>query len=171
MIWADWFLLAALVISVLIGVFRGFTRELLGLVSWIVALGAALLLAPHAVPVLEPHIETPSLRIAGAYAGVFFGILLAGAIVTYVVSTLVRKSPLSGVDRMVGAGFGLVRGVLVAVLLVWLVGMTPARKDPWWGESALIPPLDGLARGLEGFMPEDWRQQLGAGTALAKEGV
>lgn len=171
MIWADWFLLAALVISILIGVFRGFTRELLGLVSWIVALGAALFLAPHAVPLLEPHVATPSLRVAGAYAGVFFGVLLAGAIITYVVSTLVRKSPLSGVDRMVGAGFGLARGVLIAVLLVWLVGLTPAREDPWWGESALIPQLEGLARGLEGLMPEPWQQQLGSATTVAKEGV
>ena len=171
MIWADGFLLAALVISVLIGVFRGFTRELLGLVSWIVALAAALLLAPHAVPYLEPHVETPSLRIAAAYAAVFFGALLVGAIVTYVASTLVRKSPLSGVDRMVGAGFGLVRGVLIAVLLVWVVGMTPARKDPWWEQSTLIPPLDGLARGLQGLVPEDWQQQLGTGAAVAKEGV
>ena len=41
MIWADWFLLAALVVSILIGVMRGFTREVLGLISWIVAIAAA----------------------------------------------------------------------------------------------------------------------------------
>lgn len=171
MIWADWFLLAALVISILIGVLRGFTREVLGLVSWIAALAAALLFAPQAAVHLEPHVATPSLRIAASYAVVFFAVLLVGSILTYVASLLVRKSPLSGVDRMVGGGFGLVRGVLIGVLLVWGVGMTPARKDPWWGESMLIPRLDALAGGLNGLMPEDWRQQLAPATDLAKEGV
>lgn len=170
MIWADWFLLAALVVSILIGVLRGFTREVLGLLTWIAALGASLIFAPHAVGYLEPHVATPSLRIAASYAVVFFAVLLVGAILTYVAGMLVRKSPLSGVDRMVGGGFGLVRGVLIAVLLVWLAGMTPARKDPWWGQSALIPRLDGLAHGLNGLMPEGWREQL-APTAVAKEGV
>src|SRR5690349_9886503 len=129
MIWADWFLLAALVVSILIGVIRGSTREVLGLISWIIAIIASLLLAPSAVGWLEPHISTPSLRIAGAYALVFLAMLVIGATVTSVVSMLVRKSALSGVDRMVGGGFGLVRGVLIGVVAVWLVGLTPARQD------------------------------------------
>src|SRR5690349_18638794 len=121
MIWADWFLLAVLVVSILIGVIRGFTREVLGLVSWIVAIVASLWLGPSAIGWLEPHIATPSLRIAGAYALVFLVALLLGAVITSVVAMLVRKSALSGVDRMVGGGFGLIRGVLIGVLLVLLV--------------------------------------------------
>lgn len=160
MIWADWFLLAALVVSILIGVIRGFTREVLGLVSWIVAIIASLLLAPSTVGWLEPHITTPSLRIAGSYALVFLAALLVGAIVTSVVSMLVRKSALSGVDRMVGGGFGLIRGVLIGVVAVWLVGLTPARQDPWWKESMFIPRLEWLAAGFRSVMPEKWRPYL-----------
>jgi membrane protein required for colicin V production len=172
MIWADWFLLAALVISVLIGVLRGFTREVLGLLSWILAVVAALLFAPHALVYLEPHIATPSIRIAASYAVVFFAVLVLGAIVTSIVSMLVRKSPLSGVDRMVGGGFGAVRGALIAVLLVWVVGLTPARQDPWWKQSMLIPTLDDLARSFDSLMPEHWQQQLAPlAEAAQKEGV
>ena len=173
MIWADWFLLAALVVSIIIGIIRGFTREIMGLVSWIVAIAAALLLAPSAVGWLEPHISTPSLRIAASYALVFFAALVLGAIVTTIVSMLVRKSALSGVDRMVGGGFGLLRGVLIAVLLVWLVGMTPARKDPWWESSMFIPRLEVLAEGFQRWMPEEWRKRVApAGEKAArKEGI
>jgi len=172
MIWADWFLLAALVISILIGVLRGFTREVLGLLTWILAVVAALLLAPYVPAYLEPHVATPSIRIAASYALVFFGILVLGAIVTSIVSMLVRKSPLSGVDRVVGGGFGAVRGALIAVLLVWAVGLTPARQDPWWKESMVIPALDGLARGFDRLMPEHWQKQLApVAEAAKKEGV
>jgi membrane protein required for colicin V production len=175
MIWADWFLLAALVVSILIGVIRGFTREILGLISWIVAIIAALLFGPSTVGWLEPHIATPSLRIAGSYALVFLVALLVGAILTSVVSMLVRKSALSGVDRMVGGGFGLVRGLLVGGVMVWLVGLTPARQDPWWKESMFIPRLEWLAEGLRSLTPEKWRPYLTPSAvpapAPAKEGI
>lgn len=160
MIWVDWVLLAAFAVSILIGVLRGFTREVLGLASWILAIGASLLLAPTAAGWLEAHIETPSLRIAAAYGLVFLGGLLAGAVVTAVVSLLVRKSPLSGVDRMVGGGFGVVRGVLLAAVVVALLGLTPARQDPWWKESVLIGQLEWLADGFRKMLPPDWQQKL-----------
>jgi membrane protein required for colicin V production len=159
MIWADWILLAALLVSIVIGIIRGFTREFFGLVSWIVAIAAALLLAPAAHGWLEPHIATPSLRIAASYAVVFFAFLVIGAIVTAVISSLVRKNAsLSAVDRSVGGGFGLIRGVLVGVVLVWLVGLTPARQDPWWGRSMLIPGYEWLANGFRGLLPEAWQR-------------
>jgi membrane protein required for colicin V production len=159
MIWADWILLAALLLSIVIGIIRGFTREFFGMVSWIVAIVAALFLAPVAFGWLEPHIATPSLRIAASYAVVFFGFLVLGAIVTAVISTLVRKNAsLSAVDRSVGGGFGLIRGVLIGVVLVWLVGLTPARQDPWWARSTLIPPLEWLANGFRGLLPEKWQR-------------
>ena len=171
MIWADWVLIAALIVSIIIGAIRGFTREFLGLVSWIVAIAAAVLLAPSAVGWLDSWIKTPSLRIAGSYALVFFGALVLGAIVTSIVSMLVRKSALSGFDRMVGGGFGLIRGVLVAVVAVWLVGLTPARQDPWWSQSMLIPRLEWMAQGLSGLVPEKWRQRAAPAAETAKEGV
>jgi membrane protein required for colicin V production len=159
MIWVDWFLLGALLASILIGILRGFTREVFGLATWIVAIAASLVLAPTVTGYLETQIETPSLRIAAAYGLVFFGGLVLGAVVTAIVSRLVRSSPLSGVDRTVGGGFGLVRGVLLAVVLVWLVGMTPARQDPWWEQSMFIGRLEVLSGGLEQLMPEKWRRK------------
>ena len=171
MIWVDWFLLGALLISILIGVLRGFTREVLGLATWIAAIAAALVFAPFAAGQLESHIATPSLRIAAAYGLVFFLGLLLGAIITSVISSLVRKSPLSGVDRTVGAGFGAVRGVLLAVVLVWLVGLTPARQDPWWKQSLFIDKLAWMAQGFERLMPEQWQKTLKPAAVAAKEGV
>lgn len=159
MTWADWILLAALLASIAIGIIRGFTREFFGLVSWVVAFIAAVFLAPVAYGWLEPHIATPSLRIAASYAVVFFAFLVLGAIVTAIISSLVRKNAsLSAVDRSVGGGFGLIRGVLIGVVLVWLVGLTPARQDPWWKESKLIPPLEWLADGFRSILPEKWQR-------------
>ena len=73
-----------------------------------------------------------------------------------VVSSLVQKSGLTGVDRTIGGGFGLIRGVLIGVVLVWIVGLTPARQDPWWKQSMLIPPLEWLAEGFRSILPDKW---------------
>src|SRR5205085_2175834 len=104
------------------------------------------ILAPAVAPMLDGKIAVPSLRIAASYALVFLAGLVIGGVVTAIVSSLVRKSPLSGVDRMVGGGFGAVRGLLIAVMMVWLVGMTPARQDPWWGQSLFVGRLEWLAQ-------------------------
>lgn len=171
MIWVDWLVVAALAISIVIGVLRGFTREVLGLASWILAIGAALLLAPTAAVFLEPHITIPSIRVAAAYGIVFFIGLVLGAVITYVVASLVRKSPLSGIDRTVGGGFGLVRGLLLAVVLVWLVGLTPARQDPWWRQSVFVGRLQWLADGFLELMPDAWQKTLNPAAVAAKEGL
>lgn len=170
MIWVDWVLLSALCISILIGVIRGFTREILGLATWILALIASLLLAPHAVQLLEHRISVPSIRIAAAYALVFFLGLVLGGVITAIVSSLVRKSPLSGVDRVIGGGFGAIRGLMIAVMMVWLVGMTPARQDPWWSQSLFVDKLQWLAQGFNRLMPQDWATRLKPATVV-KEGV
>lgn len=171
MIWIDWVLLAALVVSVLIGILRGFTREVLGLGTWVLAIAAALVFGPAAADQLEATISVPSLRIASGYGLVFFLGLLAGSIVTALISRVVRHSPLSGVDRTIGGGFGLVRGVLLAVVMVWLVGMTPARQDPWWSESMFVGKLEWLADGFRKLMPQDWEKQLKPTAIVKREGV
>ena len=132
MIWADWLLLAALLVSIVIGVLRGFTREFFGLVSWVVAIVGAVFLAPTAYGWLESAVSTPSLRIAASYASVFFGFLVVGAIVTAVVSSLVQKSGLTGVDRTIGGGFGLIRGVLITMPPSSRHAVAGCDRDPLW---------------------------------------
>lgn len=171
MIWIDWLLLAALVVSILIGVIRGFTREVLGLGTWILAIVASLLFGPAAALQLESQISIPSVRIAAGYGLVFFLGLLAGSIVTAIISKVVRHSPLSGVDRTIGGGFGAFRGVLIAVVVVWLVGLTPARQDPWWGESLFVGKLEWLADGFRRMMPQDWEEKLKPTAVVKREGV
>ena len=155
---ADWLFLGALLVSIVIGIVRGFTREFFGLVTWVIAIVAALWLAPVALGWLEPHISTPSLRIAASYAVVFFVVLALGAVVTAIISSLVRKSPLSGVDRTIGGGFGLIRGVLLLVVAIWILRLLPVQQDPWWKESKLVPPLVWLADGFRSILPEKWQQ-------------
>lgn len=167
MIWVDWCFLVVLAVSMVIGIWRGFTREVFGLATWVLAIVAALLLGPATAGYLESYLSMPSVRLAVGYGLVFFAGLVMGSLITGLISTLVRKSPLSGVDRAIGGGFGLIRGVLIGVILVWLVGFTPARQDPWWHDSFFIGKLQWLADGLVQFAPDEWRQRLRQAGAIS----
>lgn len=155
LIWIDYVILALIGLSAIIGLFRGFVREALSLVTWGVAIWVALSFSPLAATYLEPYLETPSLRHIAAFAGLFITTLIAGAIINSLISLLVRKSGIGGTDRFLGLVFGVARGVLVVAILVLLAGLTPLPEDPWWQESELMPYFEEMATTLRGFLPED----------------
>ncbi len=142
MIWADWVILAILVVSSLISLKRGFVREALSLVNWVLAFFIALAFREVFAALLSSYISTPSVRELVAFAALFAATLIVGAMVNNLISELVRLTGLSGTDRTFGMIFGLLRGfVIVMALLIFLPDLVPVDKDPWWRESLLIPEL------------------------------
>ena len=150
---ADAGILAIVLLSVVIGIARGFMVEALSLCAWVAAVVAATAFGPALAGVFEGRIELPSARIALGYGLVFVATLLVGALATWVVRRLVEESGLSGTDRMLGLVFGLVRGVLIVVVLVLLSGLTPFPRDPWWRESRALPSFEALARDFLPLLP------------------
>lgn len=160
MIWVDWAVCFVLLISAAVGVFRGFTRELLGLLGWVLALWLTWQFSGDAASLLESSIATPSIRYSVAAAAVFAVGLLTGALFSWLVGRLIQKSPFAATDRVLGAGFGLLRGVLFAVLFVMLAGLTPLKRDPWWQQSFFIGKLEWMAGRIEAWIPGDWLNRL-----------
>lgn len=170
MIWVDWCVCFVLLVSAAVGVFRGFTRELLGLLGWVLALWLAWQFSDAAATLLESSITTPSIRFAVAAAGLFTAGLMLGALFSWGIGRLIQKSPFAATDRVLGGGFGLLRGVLFAVLFVMLAGLTPLKRDAWWQQSLFIGKLESLAERLEALIPGDWLNRLrSADAAPSKE--
>ncbi len=138
--WADWGIIGILAISCLISVKRGFVKEALSLVIWLLALVIASFFSPKLAPLLSAYIDAPSLRQMVAFAILFVATLITGGAVNYLLSTLIKATGLSGTDRMLGVLFGLVRGgIIIMVILLYLPSLIPVNEDAWWQESALIP--------------------------------
>jgi membrane protein required for colicin V production len=86
------------------------------------------------------QIDDTTVRNGVAVTILFIGTLIAGAMVNYVVSQLVKATGLSGTDRVLGAVFGALRGVLVvSAALFFLDTFTPASASTWWAQSILVP--------------------------------
>ncbi|MBI2383720.1 MAG: CvpA family protein [Gammaproteobacteria bacterium] len=163
MIWVDWGILFVVVVSVLIGLFRGFTREVLGLLTWVAALWLAWVLGDNLAQRLESSISVPQVRMAAAYGLLFLAGLIGGSIATFAICRTVKESPFARTDRVVGAGFGLLRGLALVAVFVLFAGMTSARQDDWWKKSVLIGHVEWLADGLARVIPAAWLESLKPG--------
>jgi membrane protein required for colicin V production len=152
----------ALGLSVLMGLWRGFIGEVLALAVWALAVWVAWKLGPQLAAQFS-SIDVPAARLLLAYALCFIAVLIAGAIVSFLMRKLVSGSGLSGTDRMLGMVFGLARGLVLVTLVVLLLGFTPLPRDPWWRESRLLPTFQQGAQWAAAQLPVevtkylDWR--------------
>ncbi len=138
--WVDWAIVIVLTLSSVISLARGFIKEALSLVIWIVALVAANAFSHRLEILLTNAISTPSLRAMTAFLIVFIGVLLIGALLNYCIGLIVKATGLSGTDRLLGMLFGFARGLLIVMLLlIYVPNYVPVKNDPWFNQSTLIP--------------------------------
>lgn len=163
MIWVDYAILGIVALSAVIGLFRGFTREAIGLATWVLAFMVAYKLAEPISGLLAELISARSVRLAVAFGGLFIIVLIIGAIANYSVSKLVTQTGFAGTDRALGSVFGVLRGVAVLVLLVLLAGITAVPRDQWWQDSIFIPHLEEGAIWARNWLPEDLAEEIDFG--------
>jgi len=156
----DWIFVAVLVISLLVGAWRGLVYELLSLANWIVAFVLAQWLAPDVAHYLPLASATEVVRYAVGFVLVFVVALFAGGLVAFLVRKLVSAVGLRPVDRVLGAAFGVVRGVVVLLALTVVAGMTPVVNSPWWQESTGPGVATVVLKGLKPVLPEDFGKYL-----------
>lgn len=154
--WVDYGILGIIVLSAMIGLLRGFTREIFGLGTWVLAIAASVLFGSTLAEALQGLVSTPLFRTGIAYGGLFLGGLLIGGILTALFVQRVRESQFSSADRTLGAGLGLIRGILVVGLVVLLARTSGMSEKPWWKQSVLIEPSQVLADGLDVLVPDAW---------------
>lgn len=156
----DLIIIAVLVLSVLVGLWRGLISEVLALATWIAAFWVAWTYGPVVSAHFERSIETPILRVLLGYGLCFIAVLIVGALVRFAIHALVDGTGLGGTDRLLGMVFGFARGLLLVTLLVFLVNLTSFAHEPMWQQSTLLPQFKGLAAWLEQEMPPNVREHL-----------
>jgi membrane protein required for colicin V production len=151
---ADYVIIAALLISGLIGAARGLLREGIAFVAWIVAL----ILAWHFSDLVEPHLggvlSAAEVKTWAARFIILLGVLLVGGLIGALAHQFVRLSIFSGVDRLGGFAFGALRGLLLLGIFVMLGQLLKLDRDHWWRDSHLIPVGESIANGVRFLVGE-----------------
>jgi membrane protein required for colicin V production len=130
-------LIAVMLISGLLAMIRGFMREVLSIVAWLLAAIATLYAYGKLVPAATAYFNSELIAKAAVVGGVFLLTLLVVSVVTIRISDMVLDSRVGALDRTLGFLFGLGRGLLIVVVAFgffdWLV---PAKSQPAWVADA-----------------------------------
>ena len=147
----DWMLLAPLLVSGLLGVWRGVVREVMSVLAWVTGVVLAGRFAAdlaHTLPLsgdVLPH--------AMAWLLILLVVLMAAGLLARLLKQLLSVAGLGLADRLLGGVFGLVRGTMVLMLIVLLIGLTPFTKYPIWTSSQVVPLAQLLLEIVKPVLP------------------
>ena len=149
----DYILVAVVVISVLFGAIRGFLRESVALLAWLVGLWVAWRYSPLLQPHLGGALAGTALQIWIARGVLLLAVIIVGWMIAGLLSYLVQLSGLTlGIDRMLGSVFGLVRGAVIAGFAVMLGQAAELQNESWWRGSLLMPAAEEMAGVLRSYV-------------------
>jgi membrane protein required for colicin V production len=152
--WVDATLLGVLLLSMIVGLVRGFVFECLSLAGWLVAWFAAQWASPQLAPYLPVGTPGSGLQMGAAFILAFIGALVAWSLLARVIRMLIHATPLSLPDRLLGAGFGLLRAGVLLLAVATAVLLTPASQSQGWRASHGGRWLGLTLQALKPLLPE-----------------
>mgnify|MGYP003449400092 FL=1 len=150
----DGVLLFVLLLSAIVGMWRGLVYEVLSVATWVVAFVLAQAYAGRVATMLPWGEMSPALRTAAGFAAVFIGCAFAGGLLAWLVKRMVSAVGLRPIDRVLGGAFGLLRGAVVLLAVAVIVGMTPLRAQAGWQASSVARVLGESLDVLRPMLPQ-----------------
>ena len=153
----DGILIFVMLVSAVLAMIRGFTREVFSIGSWIAAAAATYFLWERLLPFTRNYIEDENIALGVTIAGIFFVTLIVVSIITMRISDFILDSKAGPLDRTLGFIFGAARGLILVVIAVLFLNffIAPDRQPVWIAEAKTKPWLDSMGTDLMNRLPED----------------
>lgn len=153
----DVILIAVALLSAILAMLRGFTREVLSILSWVVAAGAAIWAYPLMKDRVRELINPDALADGVLLGGTFVIVLIAVSLITVRITDLILDSRVGAVDRTLGFIFGFARGIiLVVIAFLFFSWLVPERSQPTWVQNARTTPfMKSTGEVILSYLPED----------------
>jgi len=152
----DGILVGFTLVSAMLAMVRGFSREVLSVVSWIAAAAAAFFFYKPVIPYVQPYIDNDKIAMAAAAGIVFIIALIVVTVITMKLADWIIDSRIGALDRTLGFLYGAARGILVvAVALLFFNWLAGAKAPAWVTEAKSRPLLEQIGAKLESLLPED----------------
>jgi membrane protein required for colicin V production len=152
----DGLLLCIILISGLLAMLRGFSREILSVISWAVSSFVGLKFYKPATPLFKGYISSDMLAQLVSGGTLFLITLVILTIITVKVADSIIDSSIGALDRSLGFAFGAVRGVLLMVVgMLFFTSLVQKNQPDWIAKAKSKPILDQLGKTLVSVLPED----------------
>ena len=150
----DLVVITTIIISVLFALYRGLLRELLGITSWILAGVGALYSYQPLINLFTNKVDNVKVWGITSSGLIALTVLVIMTLLNAHITHKLRKSSLSGLDRILGIMFGVFRAVLL-IVLVWLF----ARQMAWTTKQLEIMQQQNFSvKYIQ--MSADWAEKL-----------
>lgn len=152
---------AILLISALLGIWRGFVREVLALLGWF----AAAWIAYHYATWLAHEWLTgvpggDMTQLALGFVILFIVTMIIFGFAGKFLAKLMQTAGLSPTDRILGFAFGLLRGLLVLIILSSLASLTSITSTTEWKKAWCLPFVETMTGMAYAWMPQEWSNQV-----------
>ncbi len=144
-----------IIITALIGFMRGLVWMGIFLATWTAAILLAIRFKDDVAQALPIKLSSEVAQTGLAALLIFLGVLIAGAIINFLLHKLVNAIGLGTFDRILGTGLGIALGALAITLLTMLLSLTELPNQEMWQKSKFIPKFQESATWLQTLIPEN----------------
>ncbi len=165
-----------MLVSALLALMRGFTREVLSLIAW----GLAAFAAVGAFYSVDLHkfamqyVQPEALAIAVSCGVVFLVVLIVVSLITVKIADMILDSSAGAFDRSLGFVYGLGRGFLLVVVAymfyAWLI--PPNKREDWIRNARSLPAIEKTRDFVVSLLPDKFAgtfQETAVGVAPADQ--
>lgn len=131
-------IISVIAISFLFGLWRGFVKEILSLVSWVAALVLARLYSDSFSEMLAPFMDNSGARYVTAFVLIFVAVIMVGTLINKLISKLLSVTGLNVINRVFGGVFGIIRGGVIVMVILFITNVF-VSEHLLWQESRLVP--------------------------------
>jgi membrane protein required for colicin V production len=149
----DYAVIGIMLMSLLLGLWRGLIYEVLSLLGWPLAFILSRQFAGNIEPMLP--ISGDAARIGLAYVLVFIATLIVWGMLVWLFAKLVKAAGLGMLDSLLGGLFGLLRGVLVILVVVWLAGTSSIPEQAFWRDATFSRAAEDAALLAKTGLPDN----------------
>lgn len=168
MIWIDYTIISLILISAIMGLLRGFTKEFIALGTWVTSTWVASTFNQKLVDALQPVLQNDfvknnlaiiqhhSAQVFIAFVFLFMATFVLGRLLGYLSSTFINTVGLTIPDRLAGMIFGAGRGLITVLIALMLAELIPAELMPdsqnTWQESFVVAYFQPWIAWLHDYM-------------------
>jgi len=151
--WLDFVLLAVVLVTVVIGLVKGFIREVIGVAAVILGLVLAGQYYENLSALLRPLISPEMLDHFVSFLLIFFAVVVLGWVTASLLSRW-TKGPFKFFNHLLGGAFGFLKGLLICGVVVMALLVFSVEKEAV-SKSRLAPYALYVTNGIVQFVPQE----------------